>query len=294
MFYKVIKYTRHGLPMTMHKQILNIFFAIPINFRNFALTKSHFNNSMNKIFKKIAVAAMLLISFSVQGKTLGELNIFNHVGVGVHAATTGFGFEVSTPITNFVALRAGATFMPGFSFTADVDGEYTATVNNHEQTEHFNMDLDAGLKRTQGSVIFNIYPFGSHNAFFVAAGAYFGGKNVISLTGHSEELKNLQGDPYVEIGDYKLPVDKNGNVEGNLRVNNFRPYLGLGYGRAVPKRRVNFGVELGVQFMGKAKVYTDDGLLELNTITNDDDWQKWMDKITVYPVLKFTLSGRIF
>lgn len=248
---------------------------------------------MNKILKKIAVAVMLLISCSAQAKTLGELNIFNHVGVGVHAATTGFGFEVSTPITNFVALRAGATFMPSFSFTTDVDGVYTATVNGENHDQHFNMDLDAGLKRTQGSVIFNIYPFGSHNAFFVAAGAYFGGKNVISLSGYSEELKNLEDNPYVEIGDYKLPVH-HGYVDGNLRVNNFRPYLGLGYGRAVPKKRVNFGVELGVQFMGHAKVYSGEDLIELNTIANDDDWQKWMDKLTVYPVLKFTLSGRIF
>ena len=32
----------------------------------------------------------------------------------------------------------------------------------------------------------------------------------------------------------------------------------------------------------------------MNDIVIDDDFQKIMDKITVYPVLKFTLAGKIF
>ena len=63
----------------------------------------------------------------------------------------------------------------------------------------------------------------------------------------------------------------------------------------MPKGRLNFGVELGVQFHGKIKLYTQDTeLTKIPELENDDDWQKWMDKLTVYPVLKLTLSGRIF
>lgn len=253
---------------------------------------------MKHFLKKTVFVAMVLATCAASAQTpvnkKADRNIFNHLGVGVNAATTGFGFELSTPVTNYVALRAGINFMPGFSFTTDVDGRYTADTEYGEQTTDFTMDLKGGLKRTQGDVIFNIYPFGSHNAFYVAAGAYFGGKDILSLKGHSDELMNLQADnPYVEIGDYQLPVDENGNVDGSLRVNSFRPYLGLGYGRAIPKKRVNFGVELGVQFMGHMKVYSGDEVLQVKEY-NDDDWQKWIDKLTVYPVLKFTISGRIF
>ena len=46
-------------------------------------------------------------------------------------------------------------------------------------------------------------------------------------------------------------MDNNGNVSGGLKVSGFRPYLGLGFGRAVPKKRVGVMFELGVQFHGK-------------------------------------------
>lgn len=252
-----------------------------------------------KIYSKLltAIAALCIaVPASVAGG-FGQLNIFNHLGVGVNVGTLGAGFEVATPITNFVTLRAGATFMPGFSFSTSFDGEYTPSITGAPSyTQDFEMDVDASLKRTQGSVIFNIYPLPKFTSFYVAAGAYFGGASLISINGHSDELMNLAHDnPFIEIGDYKLPVDENGNVNGSLRAKSFRPYLGLGFGRPLPKGRLNFGVELGVQFMGKMRIYNGDVELHPSDyLDNDDDWQKWMDKLTVYPVLKFTLSGRIF
>lgn len=254
---------------------------------------------MKNLSKLLAVVAALCIAGPASwAGGFGKLNIFNHLGVGVNVGTVGAGFELATPITNFVTLRAGATFMPGFSFSTSFDGEYTPTVaGGQSYTQDFTMDVDASLKRTQGSVIFNIYPLPKLTSFYVAAGAYFGGSSIIGITGHSNELEQLShnDNPFIEIGDYKLPVDENGNVNGSLRAKSFRPYLGLGFGRPLPKGRLNFGVELGVQFMGKMRIYNGDTELHPSDyLDNDDDWQKWMDKLTVYPVLKFTLSGRIF
>ena len=66
-----------------------------------------------------------------------------------------------------------------------------------------------------------------------------------------------------------------------------------GRGRPLPKRLLNFNVELGVQFHGKPHLYTASGEVTRG-VEEDDDFQKIMDKITVYPVLKFTLAGKIF
>ena len=98
------------------------------------------------------------------------------------------------------------------------------------------------------------------------------------------------------IGDYTIPVDKNGNVSGGLKVSNFRPYVGLGFGRAVPKKRLGVMFELGVQFHGKPDVYTDYGNVNnlLDEVDPDDTFSKIMDKLTVYPVMKIRLCGRIF
>lgn len=249
---------------------------------------------MKKFLAMIAACALSFTPVFSQSflSTLNERNIFNHLGVSVHAATTGFGFEVATPITNWVTMRVGGTFMPGFKFSTDVDGEYYTDFAEGD----FTIDADASLKRSQGSLIFNIYPFGSRYNFFIAAGAYFGGSKILKITGHSDELEEAMalGDASVFIGDYQLPVDENGNVRGGLKTKSFRPYLGLGFGRPVPNKRVSFMFELGVQFQGKMKAYTDFGdIEELPADYNDDDWQKWMDKLTVYPVVKFTLCGRI-
>ncbi|MBO5455802.1 MAG: hypothetical protein J6A20_04730 [Muribaculaceae bacterium] len=236
----------------------------------------------------LTVIAFFASAFNANAIGLGELNIFNHLGVGVHAATTGFGVELATPVTNFVTLRGGVTIMPGFHFNTEVDGN--ASIMSSVQT--FTMDVEGNLKRTQGNVIFNVYPFATRSSFYVAAGAYFGGSDIVKISGHTDDLKGLPGN--IEIGDYELPVDKDGNASGILKVNSFRPYLGLGFGRPVPSRRINFGVELGVQFMGKMTPYAGGEELMKQLTDNDDDWQKWMDKLSVYPVLKFTLSGRIF
>ena len=47
--------------------------------------------------------------------------------------------------------------------------------------------------------------------------------------------------------------------------------------------------------MGKMKAYQNDNELATDAVKkSDDDLSKILDKLTVYPVLKFTLTGRIF
>ena len=247
--------------------------------------------------KKTVFTILAALALLMPG-TAAAQDLFNHLAVNAHVATTGVGVELSTPITKFITMRAGVTCMPGFSFNAEVDGQYY--VNN--TTKNFTVDLDANLKRTQGSVIFNVYPLAKAkvcSSFFLAAGLYFGGDKLVKINGHSDEIaekiNQFNGNPYIELGDYKLPVDENGNVKGGLKVQKVRPYLGLGFGRYVPKKRISVTGELGVQFHGHIKPYTSEGEIEaFDELTEKDDWKKVMDKLTVYPMLKIVISGRIF
>ena len=248
--------------------------------------------------KKTVFTILAALALLMPG-TAAAQDLFNHLAVNAHVATTGVGVELSTPITKFITMRAGVTCMPGFSFNAEVDGQYY--VNNTPRD--FTVNLDANLKRTQGSVIFNVYPLAKAkvcSSFFLAAGLYFGGDKLVKIKGHSDEiandLKQLNGaNPYIELGDYKLPVDENGNVKGGLKVQKVRPYVGLGFGRYVPNKRISVTGELGVQFHGHIKPYTSEGEIEaFDELTEKDDWKKVMDKLTVYPMLKIVISGRIF
>ena len=249
--------------------------------------------------KKTVFTILAALALLMPG-TAAAQDLFNHLAVNAHVATTGVGVELSTPITKFITMRAGVTCMPGFSFNAEVYGQYYDYVNTTQKD--FTVNLDANLKRTQGSVIFNVYPLAKAkvcSSFFLAAGLYFGGDKLVKINGHSDEIaekiNQFNGNPYIELGDYKLPVDEYGNVKGGLKVQKVRPYLGLGFGRYVPNKRISVTGELGVQFHGHIKPYTSEGEIEaFDELTEKDDWKKVMDKLTVYPMLKIVISGRIF
>lgn len=102
------------------------------------------------------------------------------------------------------------------------------------------------------------------------------------------------------LADYNVKQDDNFDIHGDIRCNSFLPYLGLGFGRLVPKKRVGVRVELGCQFMGTLKVYQNDEKVEINKVLNEtmgddaDDISKFIEDWKYYPVLKLQIVGRIF
>ena len=83
-----------------------------------------------------------------------------------------------------------------------------------------------------------------------------------------------------------------------LKELNDNPYVGIGLGRAVPKGRLGFQFDAGVQFWGTPKVYIDgangkEQLTEEDTNGDDGGAIKTLSKITVYPCISFRLVGRI-
>lgn len=221
-----------------------------------------------------------------------ELGIFNSLSVGVSAGTTGIGIDVATPVTPHFAIRGGVSFMPGISFDADVDVD----LKDPKLEENSSLNLTGNMKRASGELLVNYYPFLS-SSFFVTAGAYFGGNKLLKVKGHSDKLAeyvNGGNQASIIIGDQEIPVDKNGNVSGGFKVSGFRPYIGVGFGRAVPKKRIGVQFELGVQFHGSPKLYSSAGDLSGALADSDDDFTKIMDKLTVYPVMKVRFCGRLF
>lgn len=160
------------------------------------------------------------------------------------------------------------------------------------------MTLKGDLGRVQGQVIFNIYPI-PKCGLFVAGGAYFGADKLLKISGHSDELReqaatNNAYNGQVSIGDYSIPANKNGDVAGGFKVKNFRPYVGIGWGRVVPNKFINFTTELGVQFQGKPELYSEHGQIDKSSIEDDNTFQKIQDALKVYPTLTFRLNFRAF
>lgn len=250
--------------------------------------------------KKFLISLLASVAFFTAQAGLPGLGIANHLGLGVGVGTNGITIEAATPVTKFLSVRAGVSFMPGITFNADADFEMPEINTGGypvNYPESGTMELQGDLKRVQGEVIVNIYPFPT-SSFYVAAGAYFGGNTLLKITGHSDELEqagSMAREGGVIIGDYTIPVDENGNVSGGFKVKKFRPYLGIGFGRVNPGKFLNFSMELGCQFQGKPELFTDFGEIDESLgIEDDNTFKKVQDALKVYPTLTFRLNFRAF
>ncbi|MCH5302843.1 MAG: hypothetical protein J1E77_08380, partial [Prevotella sp.] len=56
--------------------------------------------------------AILLNVAGAKAQKVEEYGIFDHLGVGVSVGTTGIGFDLAAPVTDYLQLRAGYSFMP--------------------------------------------------------------------------------------------------------------------------------------------------------------------------------------
>lgn len=175
---------------------------------------------------------------------------------------------------------------------------------------------------TNGKLLFDIFPFKSTGfPFFVTVGAYFGGSQIIKV--YNKDAGSLQivnqanaaireynnanipgqtpiKEIYATQGQYTdLGPNANGDVEFNVKVNGFKPYLGIGFGRPVPmNKRVGVQVELGCMFWSTPKV-TFSGNKDIDIEKDkagDRDVGKAIDiisKFSVWPCLNFRICGKI-
>lgn len=265
--------------------------------------------------KKILMMAILSLVFTTSGFAQFKRTTFNHVGLNAGVGTEGISIGVAAPISNFVELEAGVDILPKMlKISEQMNLTADATINVQGQTIRIpdsKVDVDADFSRTALHAKANIYPFGGNSKFFVAAGFAFGGAKLAKLSGHSDDLahfiqkypeyeKEILDHVGVDLSDYNIRFDKNGDIKADLRCNSFRPYLGLGFGRVVPKNRLGFRWEIGCQYMGKLKVYQNGEKVDIRKVLNDSmgeedggDIADIVDKITVYPVLKLQIVGRI-
>lgn len=256
---------------------------------------------MRKVMLSLAVALMAIGQLSAQEKAVDNNGIFNHLSVGVGVGLTGITLEAAAPITPYVAVRAGADIFPQFSLKTDLDlsGEIPSTYTGARSFE-----VEGKTSLSAGHLLFDVYPFKS-SSFHVTAGAYFGASKIVTVKNTQDGVlmdvnrlnASLPDDQKIglDLGNYLLTPDERGNVDATLKVASFRPYLGIGFGRAVPaKHRFAFNFDMGVQFWGTPEVYLlDHKLTESDTDSDSGEAIKYLSKATVYPQINFRIVGRI-
>lgn len=243
-----------------------------------------------------------LVAFAIVGtpSLFAQENLFNHVAVGASVGTEGFGFEVATPVTNYLALRAGMSMLPKVKVSGDVDIDADTRLLTNKK-----VNIEGKLNKVDFKFLVDFYPFAKGFPLHLTVGAFIGSPKLVSIYNTGEFLSPTEwGVAGVKLGDYRITSDERGNISADVKVKKFKPYVGLGFGRAVPKHRLSFNFDLGVQFWGSPAVWTnvmdDFGRPSYKKLTkedvNNDDADKVFDimsKIKVYPVISFRLNGRI-
>lgn len=215
--------------------------------------------------KKLMMMAVILLAGvgSVMAQSDYKRGIFNHVGLNVGAGTEGISVGVAAPVTNFLEVEAGVNIMPSFKLSGDLDVDVKTSslpqVPDFQYPTSATIHAEGAFDRTTFNVKANLYPFGGGSKFFIAAGLSIGGEKIAEVTGSCDELRDfsnnyLKNNQTLEqqfrkaisanLGGYKLELDENYNVQGDIRCKNVRPYLGLGFGRLVPKNRIGCRFEL--------------------------------------------------
>ena len=216
-------------------------------------------------FKSIALAALLALQFATPARAqVTEFGLFDHLSVGLTLGTTGTGVDVAAPIGNFLQVRAGYNFFSGFTYSEKID--YRAK----GKKERGKTEAKAKNYMSTAHLLLDAYPF----------------------------PKDFDPGEGIAIGDYIVEFDRDGYGHGAIKVNKFRPYLGIGYGRAVPRKRIGVSGDLGVMIWGKPRVFekqtgTDQEAFRDDFGSDSDKYYDFIAKFPVWPVLTIRITGRI-
>ncbi|MBX7182974.1 MAG: hypothetical protein K1X82_12740 [Bacteroidia bacterium] len=97
----------------------------------------------------------------------------------------------------------------------------------------------------------------------------------------------------LQYGTIVVNGENAGTLHFDVKSSKIVPYLGIGFGRAVPKKRVGFGFELGCFYHGKPQVSIDATKLIEQT---KDEQQQLQDNLSGYrffPYLNLHLSVKL-
>ena len=254
---------------------------------------------MKNSFRLIMLAAATAVATTVSAQIdpTPDPMIFNHLSAGVEVGTTGIGLEVAMPCTRFLAVRTGVSFMPRFSFDFDIDYK---TNKDKEMGTHHDVNVKGEVNMLDWKLLADFYPV-PKAGFHITAG-FFLGKEFPIEAKNTNPLEDVGPGEGIEIGNTIITPDENMIARVNIATRKMKPYVGIGYGRAVPKRRVNFAFDLGAQFWGKPamKAYSIDEDRWVKVSKGDVDEEDLNDaidiieKIVVYPVLNFRVNFRAF
>ena len=171
-----------------------------------------------RIVRALAIIATLLVTAladaGAQENTEIEIEVgdkdcykaFNHLDLAINVGTTGIGFELATPIGEYVMLRAGFDYMPRFTvkmnFGIQVGDDPTTSQSKFEKMQSMleqftgfevNNSVDMIGKPTfyNFKLLVDVYPFKNNKKWHFTGGFYWGNSQIAEAYNTTEDMPSL-------------------------------------------------------------------------------------------------------
>lgn len=231
---------------------------------------------MKKITQKLLLAVFVFGTLGLQAQEIQTQNdTLSSSGdkknaAAVYLGIPGIGLGYARKFNDRLAVRGKATF---FSFNILREG---IDLNGRV------VDVDATFKYNTLNLLLDYSPFNNSSFKIVAGLAY--------LTQAKVDVV-IKPAGSINYGDIVLTKDQIGDVKAGADWAGLTPYFAMGFGRAVPKDNVGFGIELGGYFMGKpATIFESTGMLTPTAAEEEDEFKSWMNKFSFMPSVMFHLN----
>ena len=201
--------------------------------------------------KKIVILTVL--SLFLAGITAYGQGFFNHMSLGIGAGTDGPTLQIAMPIGNHFSIRAAGSYLPLINvYTKEINSsDFPQKIKDaYNMEEGQSVGLNLGIKTLEGKMLFDYYP-SKYKSFHITAGVHVGNSDIFNLTTTSLPMdpSNYAKD-FVMIDGHRVGTDANGKLHAGIATAKVKPYIGIGWGRAIPKNRVNCFFDFGSIFWG--------------------------------------------
>jgi len=241
-----------------------------------------------------------------------DVKPFSHMSLGVKVTPIfGYGFEAATPLHKMVSLRLGVNLTNGIDdLLGRLVGERKFVLPESDGfKDSFGYMPDLSIKPfldfTHGNLLLDFHPAGS---FHLTVGTFMGKSklgvegSLVNSKGQPATPKPGESWPVLEIGNQKIDLGlTDGKADLELQLgSSIKPYFGLGFGRAVPKKHVSFKFELGALLQKGYTLRHDGKVINLENVieaeykdihNNINELSKYF---VFYPMINFQLNFRIF
>ncbi len=162
---------------------------------------------------KKSIIALALLGLSAMSKaqdtTIQKNGWFNHFDVAFTVGTSGLGFDLATPMSEWTRLRVGGVFRPLYRYDASFNMEVAEGLSSAEQDRRFTklsetlkaltgktpnrtIDMQGDLKMNNFKVLVDVFPFKNFRKLHLTLGFYYGNDVIVDVKNTPESVRNLE------------------------------------------------------------------------------------------------------